>query len=50
MQSVSGVGAMRLAADFLFKFYNKQTSITTVLVSEPANVAGVFDSKLNVAI
>ena len=35
MQSLSGTGVMRLAAEFLYQFYNKRELSTAVYISDP---------------
>uniref|UniRef100_H2YRC9 Aspartate aminotransferase n=1 Tax=Ciona savignyi TaxID=51511 RepID=H2YRC9_CIOSA len=44
VQSISGTGALRLAAEFLFRFYNKREKSTAVYVSSPTwgNQTAVF--------
>ncbi|XP_078488641.1 aspartate aminotransferase, cytoplasmic-like [Ciona intestinalis] len=44
VQSISGTGALRLAAEFLFRFYNKREKSTPVYVSSPTwgNQTAVF--------
>ena len=44
VQSISGTGALRLAAEFLYRFYNKRETSTAVYVADPTwgNQVGVF--------